>query len=65
MWGGDIPNSMYNFSIGVFLKHPVLILIVSFKAMSSFFAHTERLYTVLAYTPAGKHRDSAVSSYDV
>jgi len=43
---------MYNFSISVFFKRPVVILRILFRAMSNFIARAEWYHILLAYSPA-------------
>jgi len=59
IWNGDMPESMYNFSIGVFFKQPVMMRRVSFRVISNFFACAERHPTALAYIHL--HRNIAIS----
>jgi len=41
MWGGAMPDSMYNFPIAMFSKHQAITLHVSFRVIYSFFAQAE------------------------
>ena len=55
MSGGAIPASTDRLLVFVGLRHPVIILQVSFSVASSFFAWVERSHTGQAYSAAEKH----------
>ena len=60
MWGGAIPSSAYKQGIGVAFKHPVIILHVSFRAMSTCPVCLERPHEEQAYSDVEKQSANAV-----
>ena len=54
MWGGVIPASAYKQCIGVAFKRPVIILHVSFRAMSTCPVCLERPHEEQAYSAVEK-----------
>ena len=78
MWGGALPASAYRQGIGVAFKQPVIILHVSFRAISTYPVCLERLFNMLKitllcgdtdvisiYEPATVRRQRLVVSIDV
>lgn len=59
MWDdGTMSDNMYDFPTVVFLRHPVIILHVLFRAVSRFwFAWAERHHIAFTYSVSEKHRD--------
>lgn len=60
MLGGAIPYSTCTFCTGVGLKHPIIILLVIFKATSTFLACVEFFHAAHVYSPVEKHNARAV-----
>ena len=60
MWGGAIPASAYKQGIGVAFKQPVIILHVSFRAMSTWPVCLERPHEGQAYSAVEKQSANAV-----
>ena len=60
MWGGAIPSSAYKQGIGVAFKQPVIILHVSFRAMSTCPVYLERPHEEQAYSAVEKQSANAV-----
>ena len=60
MWGGAIPASAYKQGIGVAFKQPVIILLVSFRAMSTCPVCLERPHEEQAYSVVEKQSANAV-----
>jgi len=58
--GGAIPESMYSCSTGVVFRQPVMIRQDLLSATSTFLVCDDLPYTGLAYSPAEKHKVSAV-----
>ena len=54
--GGAMPARRYSLYVGVGLRHPVMILQVSFRATDTFLACFDWLHTGHAYSPVEKHR---------
>ena len=60
MWGGAIPASAYKQGIGVAFKQPVIILHVSFRAMSTCPVCLERPHEEQSYSAVEKQSANAV-----
>ena len=60
MWGGAIPASAYKQSIGVAFKQPVIILHVSFRAISTCPVCLERLHEEQANSAVERQSANAV-----
>ena len=60
MWGGAIPASSYKKGIGVAFKQPVIILRVSFSAMSTCPVCLERPYEEQVYSAVEKQSANVV-----
>lgn len=59
MWVDAMSNNVYNFSSVIFLKYLVIILLISFRVVSSISAQAQQYCTGITCFPVEKRRDRA------